>query len=166
MQTNLFLSAVHFLITLFFLTFGLFCVGIACSDTMQFHLMQILTSYPKIFLSLGCGVLAIAIFLFFSFYVLYRKRVLRFWMTPHVASIQSKLISDALDKHLKGYFPFYQISPQVLLHSKNMEILLTVSPFETVKEEEFLKKAEGEIGKVLHESFGYDKQVLITLSQA
>lgn len=164
MQTNLFFSAIHFLIVLFFLTLGSFCIAVSCSEGVQLHLMKILSYYPKIFLSLGLGLLGVALFLFIAFYILYRKRVLRFWMTPHVASVRSNLMADSMAKHLKTSFPFYSITPQIVLHPKNMEIILSISPFEKAKEEEFLKKAEGEIAKVLHENFGYNEKVIITLS--
>lgn len=164
MQTNLFISAIHFIIVLFFLTLGCFLLAIGCSEGVQFHLMQILSSYPKLFVSLGGGILGLALFLFISFYLLYRKRVLRFWMTPHVASVRSALMVNALGKHLKTTFPFYSITPQIVLHPKNMEIILSISPFEKAKEDGFLKKAESEIAKILHESFGYNDKVIITLS--
>ncbi|HSW72919.1 MAG TPA: hypothetical protein VLG44_05905 [Chlamydiales bacterium] len=164
MQTNLFISAIHFLIVLFFLTLGCFCIAVSYSEGVQLHLMQILSSYPKLFLSLGGGMLGVALFLFIAFYLLYRKRVLRFWMTPHVASVRSGLMVDAIGKHLKMTFPFYAITPQIVLHPKNMEIILSISPFEKAKEDGFLKKAESEIAKTLHESFGYNEKVIITLS--
>jgi hypothetical protein len=165
MQTNIVLSAIHFILVFFLAALGVFLVGAALSDPLRYSMMDILQYQPKLVLSLGLGLLGITLFLLVGFSVSYRHKVLRFRMNSHSAVVQDAIILGTIEKYWKTQFPAFSVQTQIAFHhGKKLEILLAVAPIEEAKKKEFLKKVEKDLSKLLYDVFDYDKDFLLTIS--
>lgn len=165
MQTNVVLSAIHFILVVFLGGLSLALTGIYFSGSFRVKIGDTILYQPQVFFALGLGLAILTLFLLLSFYVLYRKKALRYRMGSHSASIQQEVVLATVERYWKEHFPSYSIHTEIVFHQgKKLEIILSLPTLEEKERKEFLKKSEKELGKLLYDHFDYDKDFYLTLS--
>lgn len=165
MQTNLALSAIHVLVVLAAFMTGCFLIGISVSEHLRLYIAEILLYRSEVITSVGVIFLLTGLFLFLGFYVLYRHRVLRYKMQPHLAEVNAALIQNSLENYWKTKFPEMKIQTQIAFRSTGkLEISILVPSMGEDEQIKFLEKSEKDIGDLLYKMLGYDKEFFLTLS--
>ena len=95
--------------------------------------------------------------------LVWRQRVLRVKMSPHVVEIRDRVIQSILEKHFKEQFAELSIKIEVVC-KKELEILLSTPLSHDKLPEAFLQRSEKEIGEILYRAMRYQKPFFITLS--
>ena len=165
MRNSFFLfSALHLFIVLLFLVSGLSFLIAPLQLRMQ--IVYTLSQQPHLFSLIGISCIGLGGLLLFGFYRLYRGQFYRVKMqAPHLATVEIEVIQEYIKHYWKKEFPDHQLLKEVLIsHDQKIELVTALPPDLSIEEQEkVLKKAEKELGLLLAQYVGYDKEFFVTV---
>ncbi len=159
---NVFMSAIHLLITMLIFAIGFFFVTLYFYPNILFYFVNHIIDKPQVILKLGFFTLLLALVLFSIFYIINKAQYVKFTMEKNKFHIDSKLIKTYIEKYLESTFPDKKSKFEIcVLPKEKLEIIATVDCLDDQKE--FLLNIEKKIGELLLKQLNYQKDFIFTL---
>lgn len=159
---NLLFSAVQFFIIVGMICWGAFFVALPFVPHVRYECARIFTDRPEIFTAIGSVVLVIGLILAIGFYFLQKKAYFQVQMSPSVA-IEKEVIQGVLTNYWKSRFPQDKLKTDVIFHRDQKVELVAELPFLGEGEvSKHLSEIEEEVGRLLVQQLGYQKEFLFT----
>lgn len=158
-------ATVQLLITaVVFCTGGLFlCLPFA--PHVRFKLASLFSARDDLFLVLGSGLLGLGVILLIGFYFMNRHSYYQIELkhNKHAAAADVEILRKLIAIYWKQSFPEKNLSSDVVVHGKKIEVIVEVPPMSLDEQEELIEKVEKEIGELLEKQVGYEREFLFTV---
>lgn len=163
---NLLFSIVHLMISLFVLFFGALLVGLYYAEGLRAFLANLLYDKPLIFFSIGCFLVFFGVIMLIGFYFMNRRKYYQLKMETSKTSIDQSIIKEYVETYWKEVFPNYRGHIEVVIHPKQKLELITEMPARAGDDETLLARIQNELGVLLARKLGYEKEFILTISEA
>jgi len=161
-RSHILFSVVHLFSSLLAIGTGLFCLALRHIDRLQ----MLVRGHSLLTLRIGIVFLVLGAALFFSLFLINRRRYYRVKMQAGKISIDEKLLRSFLSQYWKENFPEQPSDPDVVISAKSrLEILAELPHTKSEEEkEELLSRLEADLGGKLAKNFGYREEFFLTIS--
>lgn len=156
-------SALQLLMSVKLMALGVFLIALSLLPYARSLFLDFLHTQPEFFSIAGYATLGVGILLFIAFYAINRGQYYQVSMQGPVA-VDLPVIEKYMKTYWRQHFPHENIETEVVLHDNQKIELITQMPSITFPDQKaFLEKAEKELGTLLAENLGYDRQFLVTI---
>ncbi len=157
-------SVLHLLVILTY--FGAACFFILLPLRLEWRMLGAtwLQEQPDIFYWIGASIGIIGLFLSIGFYRVGRGRFLRLSMKPHTATIDVKLLEQAIEECFQTHFAAHVRGSDIAIISKQrLEIAVDMLPIEEKRQKKLMIEMEQKLGSLLRDRFGYARPFTLSI---
>ncbi len=155
-------SALHLLVVLSYFALGVIAVLLLRRPDWNKMAAEFLTNQSEIFYWIGAGFAAIGLFFLLGFYGIGRGKYLRVSMQAGMASIDSKIVRQAIEECFKVNFPHQVRGASVsVVKGKRLEVVVDLIVLNEEQKLALLVDAETKLLDILKSRFGYIKPLTL-----
>lgn len=162
---NVLLSAVHFFVVLFILAGGACSLVLSKMPALRLFLAEAFTGHPQFFFVLGYILIGVGLALLVGLFVLNGGQYYQVKMQPHKTSVDLNVIRHYMEEYWKDLFPHEKMGIDIQLTSTKKIALIAEFPqsISLVEQKTLLEKIEKELGSLLSQRLGYQKEFFLTI---
>jgi hypothetical protein len=158
---SLLFSAVHFFVVVGVLAVGGFFLGMAYFPPLRLAVLHLFSTNSQLFFLMGWSALFLGLLLLIGFYAMHRHTYYRVAMSSRV---ELPLIRELIDRHWKMLFSEEGKVREVILYpNQKIEVIAELPNVPLSAQEDVLGKIEKELGTLLANHLGYEREFLLTV---
>ena len=157
-------SALHLLVILSYFGLALLAVFLPSRPDWRLAAIAHLQEKPESFYWIGAALGGIGVLFILGFYGIGRGRFLRLSMKPHMASVDVKLLEQAIEECFKSHFPKQVRGTDIAIFSKQrLEVAIDLVPLEAKQQLRLMRAMEKKLSFLLRERFGYTQPLTLSI---